>query len=224
MFDAWQPQIRKLALTSWGEGRRVIAVAGVAPGSGVSTLCRGLADYAARAGKKTVLVDLSEHLRLSQSDWPSCEGPGEAFPVGQSGFDVKSASENGNGPSITNIARLRHIIETSTANYDCVVVDIAPINELGTRIADGAAAAAACGQVYIVALAGQIDRASFASCLNLLSASGVVLRGLVLNDRFNPTLAAEMAREAERLRVLSPRLSRWLARKALANRFLSERA
>ena len=224
MFDAWQPQIRKIALTSWGAGRRVIAVAGVAPGSGVSTLCRGLAEYASRAGKKTLLVDLSEPLEIRAGAEPRHAGQiGDVVP-NPAGFDLKRAPDDGSGASLTNSAYLREIIEGNTTPYDCVVVDIPPISEIGTRAADGAAASAACGEIYLITLAGQIDRASFASCLNLLAASSVRLAGLVLNDRYNPTLAAEMAREAGRLRVVSPKLSRWLARKALASRFLSERA
>jgi hypothetical protein len=59
--------------------------------------------------------------------------------------------------------------------------------------------------------------------MSLLEASRIELAGLILNDRFNPTLAAELAREAGRLRIVAPRMSRWLARKALGSRFLSER-
>ncbi len=224
LFDAWQPQIRKLALTGWGEGRTLLAIAGAVPDCGVTTLCRGLARYAVQAGRRTVLLSFAEPLpdaRASGLPPPPSSPDPQPDPEG---FDVLRCALEAGGASITDIAQLRAMVETACAAYGCVVADIAPINELGMRCADGAAAAAACKRIFLVAPAGRIDTSGFLACLNLLASSRVELAGVIVNDRFNPTLAAEMAREARRLRFVSPRLSRWLARKALASRFLSDRA
>ena len=221
-MEAWQPQIRKLALTNWGEGQRVFAVAGVDAQSGVSTLCEGLASFAARSGQRTVLLDMSRPIGSAADGWRlDCE-PGSLMRRDPAGFDRLAVAGEMDGRSVTDITRLRRGIDQLGA-FDSIVVDIAPLREIGTRAVDGPAAAAACGRIHVVALAGQIDRAAFASAMSLLEASRIELAGLILNDRFNPTLAAELAREAGRLRIVAPRLSRWLARKALGSRFLSER-
>lgn len=223
MIEAWQPQIRKLALTSWGEGERVIAVAGVDGQSGVSTLCEGLAAFAARSGRRTALLDMAQPLAAATGGWRLDSAPASLIRHDPAGFDRLLVAGETDGRSVTDIARLRHGMEEHLGGYDTIVADIAPLREIGTRAADGPAAAAACGRIYLVALAGQIDRSAFASTMSLLDASRIALAGLILNDRWNPTLAAELAREAGRLRIVAPRLSRWLARKALGSRFLSER-
>jgi hypothetical protein len=223
MTGDWQPEIRKLALTSWGEGQRIIAVAGVEPLSGVSTLCEGLAAFAARSGRRTVLLEMARPLTAAASGWRLDAEPGGLTERDAAGFDRLAVAGASDGRSVTDIARLRRGMDEHLAGFDTIVADIAPLRDIGTRAVDGPAAAAACGRIYLVALAGQIDRAAFAATMSLLDASRITLAGLILNDRANPTLAAELAREAGRLRILAPRLSRWLARKALESRFLSER-
>ncbi len=222
MVDAWQPQIRSLALTNWGQGQRIIAVAGVDAQSGVSTLCAGLAAFAARSGQRTLLLQLSRPIAEAADGWRLDSEPAKAALPDAGGFDCLPAACHANGLSLTDISSLRRGLD-QLGKYDTIVADIAPLREIGTRAVDGAAAAAACRRIYLVALAGQIDRTAFASAMNLLDASRIELAGLILNDRFNPTLAAELAREAGRLRIVAPRLSRWLAGKALRSRFLSER-
>lgn len=222
MLDAWQPQIRKLALTNWGEGQRIIALAGIDAQSGVSTLCGELAAFSARSGRRTALLDVARPVARAAQGWRLDTAPDDATTRDDAGFDRIAVACAEDGQSLSDIGRLRGGIDQLGA-YDTLVVDIAPLREIGTRAVDGPAAAAACGRIYLVPLAGQIDRAALASTVSLLDASKIELAGLILNDRFNPSLAAEMAREAQRLRIISPRLSRWLARKAYSSRFLSER-
>jgi len=223
MAEAWQAQIRKLALTSWGNGQRLIALTGVEAQSGVSTLCEGVAAFAARSGRRTVLLDMARPIEAAITAWQPETPPDGVVMHDAAGFDRLMLAAGRDGCSLSDTGQLQRGIEDHLGGYDTIVADIAPLHEIGTRAVDGPAAAAACGSVYLVVLAGRIDRAAFTSTLSLLEASRIELAGLILNDRFNATLAAEMAREAGRLRFIAPRLSRWLARKALSSRFLSER-
>jgi hypothetical protein len=222
MLDPWQPLVRKLALTNWGEGQRMTALAGIDEQSGVSTLCAELAAFSARSGRRTALLEMARPIDQASEGWRLDTAPDKAIARDDAGFDRIAIACAEDGQSLSDISLLRSGIE-QLGGYDTLVADVAPLREIGTRAVDGPAAAAACGRIYLVPLAGQIDRAALASTVGLLNASHIELAGLILNDRFNPSLAAELAREAERLRIISPRLSRWLARKAYSSRFLSER-
>ena len=123
--------------------------------------------------------------------------------------------------SFNNVEQMRLLLNDELADYQAIILDLPPIlDDQPNRINPLATMAAADG-AYLVCLAGKVDRASISRTRSLLQQSGVSMLGVVVNDSENPTLGAELAREARRLRGILPALSRWLERKALASNMLN---
>jgi Mrp family chromosome partitioning ATPase len=87
-----------------------------------------------------------------------------------------------------------------------VVVDAPALLERGHGALPGAVAAAAAEATLLVVLAGRTAASSLREARAALDGAGARLAGVAMNDRDNPRLAAEMARQARRLARFAPRL------------------
>ncbi|MEZ5843429.1 MAG: hypothetical protein R3D27_06790 [Hyphomicrobiaceae bacterium] len=120
-----------------------------------------------------------------------------------------------------NVEEMRKLLHVELAAYQAIVIDLPPVlDESDDHINPLAAMAAADGS-FLLCMAGRIDRSSLARTMTLVKQSGVELLGIVVNDAENPSLGAELAREARRIERILPRFSRWLQRKALAAGFIN---
>jgi hypothetical protein len=131
---------------------------------------------------------------------------------------------NPSGPlraPFNNVEQMRQLFHQELAHYTAVVVDLPSILGDHQQRINPLAPAAACDGVYVLCMAGIVDNDALTAAMKLLRQSAVNILGVVVNDAENPSLGAEIAREARRVSRLTPGLSRWLERKALAVKFLN---
>ena len=70
-------------------------------------------------------------------------------------------------------------------------------------------------------LAGKTTQSAVIQARRRLDAANVRLIGAVVNDCYNPTLAAEMERECKRLDRWAPRIAGWLKRRVMDSPLLN---
>ena len=132
MIDDWSRTAEQLMLATIESKIRVLAVTSPISGAGVTTVARGLAATFARAGRTTLLIDLSGSVRGGdQQGW--C--PGEAVPA-----DAITTDENGLAvmtvvPSeasralFGNVALLTQAFQTDLAAYASIILDLPAIDD-----------------------------------------------------------------------------------------------
>jgi Mrp family chromosome partitioning ATPase len=203
-------------------GVRIIGIASAEAGAGVSLIARGLAETYARAGMRTLLLDLSRSGGGPATWAPSRSAAAEAVERDAVGFDrITGSAAPTTRPLFNNLALLRQAYADELSEYGTIVVDLPPVLHDGADLINGAAAALACDGVVLVCPTGRMSRTRLAQASGALRGAHVKLLGTVLNEQHAPTLGREIAREAARLQRISPRLARWIGRQALASEFLN---
>lgn len=204
-----------------GSGVRTLAVTAPEGGEGVTTLARALAERAAAVGIQTLYIDFN----LNRPMIPGGSGLESEdtdqtliLPTGSAGLDVVPApTRAANLLTLRDPARLRTALAGELAGYDLIVFDTSPVNAANRGNIPAEAVAAACDATLLVVLSGRTRTAAAQAAAERLRTAGARLTGIVMNDRFAPTLADELCREAARLGRwlpgLSGRLQRWLRRR-----------
>ena len=199
-----------------GRGAHTLAVTGSQPDAGSAELAFDIAAAGAGFGKRVLLV--RAHLN----------GPGTVRQgdIGIGLDDVRAASKPAANmlwtldvPAGTSLHALLNDgqgLPAASAEwlgfFDSVVFDCPPFEGPQPALYTPMTASAA-EAVLLVALPGAMARGGMEEVLKWLTESGAVVSALVLNDRFNPTLAQEMIREANRLRRIAPGIVRFITRK-----------
>lgn len=227
MSDRWTSHVERIVFATFARGVRVIGVTGARPESGVSSVCRCIAEAVTRTGRKTLLLDLSGRpdpgpAAVSAAWRPGEGGAGQSIRPEPGGYDRLAATfDAGSRGLFNNIDRLRRALGEDLSQYEAIVVDLPSVPVADQDRLNGAAVAAACDAVVLVCVAGEVSREQVSASLDALANAQAQLLGTVLNDMRNPTLGAEIAREAARFRRYLPRLSGWVERKALASVLLN---
>lgn len=207
-----------------GRGLRSLAVTAAGPGEGVTTLARALAERAAAVGVRTLYVDFN--LRN-----PMVPGGSGAFlaedvavenavlPTLVDALHVMPAPTRAANPlALRDSARLRAALDNLLAEYAFIVFDTSPLNVTNGGNIPAEAVAAACDGVVLVVLAERTTAGAAGAATARLRRAGAQVIGVVMNDRFAPTLADELCREIGRFDRLAPGLVRrvqgWIKRKA----------
>lgn len=199
-----------------GRGARTLAVTGSQPDAGSSALAFDIAAAGAAFGKRVLLV----RAHFTEA--------GDAIPagLGTGPEDIRAASRSEahmlwtlDVPSGTRLhallndgQRLAEACAQWLADFDSIVFDCPPF-ETEQPVIYTPLTASAAEAVILVTMPGAVARSGIEEVLKWLTESGAVVSALVLNDRFNPTLAQEMIREANRLGRILPGLVRYLTRK-----------
>lgn len=225
MVECWTPMVERIVFATFKRGKRILAVTSPRPAAGVTSLCEQLARVTALTGTRTLLVDMTRQAEatIPESVWQPCKGnAGQSIVRDSAGFDRLAARfTQADRFAFGNVDRLRQSFAEDLAAYEAVIVDARPVPTIETAYINGAAAAAACDATIVLCMSGQVARSDLLECQDALANAQVNLLGVVLNEMQNPTLGAELAREARRLHKILPRFSNWLQRKALANAFLN---
>ena len=179
-----------------------------------------------KTSKSVLLADFSRvaEAELATLPWqPGQDGTARAIVRDEKGFDRLTARFDSDARFLfNNVERLRWTLKEDCSHYGAIVVDLPEVPSRFQDRLNGAAIAAACETVLLVALTGQITQTALQESIDdVLSSAGASLGGLVLNDRCSPSLGHEFAREARRLARIAPGLSRRLEAFALKNRFLN---
>jgi Mrp family chromosome partitioning ATPase len=225
-LSPWHEEVQRIRLATFGRGIRLAGFTSPRAKSGVSSLCTALASVTAASGLRTLLVDLSEAPGEAENAVPWLPGSGGALvaipPGGSSPYDKLTARLTpGNRDLFNNSAQLRRTLMDELAEYAAVIVDLAPLKPRFPGAIDATSAAAACGNVYLVCLTGEVTKTEVSDGVARLHSAGVEVLGFILNDAANPTLGAELAREVLRFKRLAPQFTASLASKLLASPFLN---
>lgn len=200
--------VESIFQASVGAGARVVAVIGVEEGDGASACAGALAERSALAGLRTLLVDASDNKRGSAPNW-------EPAPDNIGWFNLSGQDED---PfRLRSPETLARLWDEAHKDWDTVIIDCAPAIEHREHLAPGRITARSADSVILVCLGGRTTKASIEAAKAALGPANII--GVVVNGRDQPTVGAELAREAGRLSRF-PGLSRWLAERALRSKAL----
>jgi Mrp family chromosome partitioning ATPase len=209
MAATYRDEVQKLLLTTIGNGEKVVAVTAAQPQSGVTTLCRALAAASAASGIRTLLLDLARPVASGHivPPWlPGFMNVRHAISLDPLGFDLLTAVTTVKTRELFNTpAALRAILRGELTEYDAIVVDIAPLRPVVPRAVDALCAAASCDSVFLLFVANRDTRQQVIEAREALTQAGVQLAGVIVNDMENPSLGAELARQALRWKRFAPR-------------------
>ena len=200
-----------------GQGARIIGLAGVDHDNGASTIARALARRGCAGGQRVLLVDAS---------FVSCSertvAPPSATAEGFHKVDLRPTVDV--ALPMRDLSRLRRTLHDWLKSYDMIIVDMAPPLPDPKYPLPATVVSKACDATLLVCLTGRVTQGDLELAAGALRNAGAPLAGVIVNHREQPTLGAEMAREAERLRRIAPRLVARLQRQVEANKFLNVHA
>ena len=216
-IDPASPPIEAIHQFAQARQARVIGLVGVERDCGVSLIAQALAMRCVMAGKRALLVDATGA--------PIETGPCEPLRRDARGFDrLKLRPLREDLLAMRDIARLRETLRQAYGDYDMVVVDAPAVREAAASALPATIIGGACDALFIVCLTGAVTRTLLEDATATLRSAQAPLAGLVLNRREQPTLGAEIAREARRFRRRAPRLSARIETWASASNILDVHA
>lgn len=214
--DSLDSAARRAFSATIGRGAFSVAVTGISPAADAATFAGAIAAAGAAFGRAILLVRVA--------------------PIG-GGFAGANCAEANLLDAVTETARQDdgvfrfvilpgsplHCVMNDTkklgeslgslrGRFDSVVIDCPSWGTPDPPIHTPLAAAAA-DMVLLVATPATTARHTFDSVRKWLAESGAELTAIVLNDRFNPTLAQELTREIGRIAVFAPWLANFVRRR-----------
>lgn len=203
-LDPSDREVEALWLSVADSGAKSLAVVAAKAGEGTTSLAEALTRRAALGGRRALYVDLSgSHAAAGLGLAPDAILPGERPGIGVLAFPSDASALAWRDP-----ARLAQQVAAWQAEWDMVVFDTAPLLAEGGQGVPPASVAAAAEATILLVLAGRTSAADVREARQRLDRARAKLIGTVLNDRDNPSLLAEMEREAGRLDRFAPGLVR----------------
>lgn len=194
-----------------GRGAASLAVVGVAPEAEAGLFAEAVAAAGAAFGRRILL------LRTLAAGGEILDGEAEAIAAaagraaaGHFVLDVAAGCELHR--IVNDTRRLRAVLEGLRTRFDAVVLDCPPFGAVEPALYTPLAAAAT-EAVLLVALPAVTPGHVFDAVQKWLAESGASIAAVALNDRFNPTLAQELVREAERAQRFAPFLPDFVRRR-----------
>ena len=204
--DPHDAEIESLWLAVSAAGARSIAVVAANPGEGTTSLAEALTRRAALGGRRALFVDVSGG-RLAGAGGLGL-APDTILPGEHPGIGVMAKVSQDAATAWRDPARLAAQVGAWAPDWDHVVFDTAPLLSAGTAGVPPLSVAAAAEGTILLVLAGRTAASDVREAHQRLERARAHLIGTVLNDRDNPSLLAEMEREAGRLERLAPGLVR----------------
>src|SRR5829696_5691471 len=172
MFESWVRPVEQIVLSSVQKGHRIIGFTAPEGSSGVSTLATATAEVCAHSGFRTLLVDFTFRAAENaiRSGWlPGATPPNQSICHGARGFDYIDVQPNSfNQFAFNNVAALRKDLD-ELIEYEKIVIDLPPANEVSSKGINPAAAAAGCDAVFLVCALGRLTQAPLRYALELAS-------------------------------------------------------
>ncbi|MDX1736854.1 MAG: hypothetical protein R3261_01360 [Alphaproteobacteria bacterium] len=224
-FPIEYSEVAQLYRQTISQGLKVIAIASMESGEGTTLLARTLAERSASTGQKTLLVDinianpqLDQIYSISRQDWH----PGDLsnLPVQKTGVEnlhvLASPTTNASRWEFRDLGHLSKLIETLRGEFDQVIFDTSPLGRCNQWNIPSDGLCSCTDGTLLCVLTGVTSENKIRDAVALLKTVNARLHGAVLNDRYAPSLLAELIRETARLERLFPRISAKL-RKLLRN-------
>lgn len=228
-----EPELDALYRQTVGHDQQVISVTQASPGEGSTTCAVALARRAAAAGRTVVLVDanvlrpdLTESLSLPRTHWLPGDGSarGAMYHVPDLGVSILPAPNVADPLAFRESATLRRTFNSDLEEFDLVVVDTSPVNEPNCNAIPPEVVAAASTATVLVILAGVTSEQSVTRAIGRLTQSGGTVAGAVINDRFNPTLVAELRRHSRFFSKIAPGLTESMLRRVESSPWFADHA
>ena len=225
MIDDWSRTAEQVMLSIIESKARVLAITSAIPAAGVSTVAEGLATAFAQSGRKALLIDMTGTVDsgAGADSW----APGEPLAtdavhiVSENLSRLRVVPTSANRALFGNVELFQKAFQRDLASYAHIILDLPAVLETEAARLNPAAAARAADAVILVGLTGLTNRAELAEATQALRQVGANVAGLVLNDQYCATLGEEIADVSySRLGQIAPRAAHWIARKALASRYL----
>lgn len=223
-FDPASQAIEAIHQFANAKSARIIGIIGVDHDSGVSAAAAALANRYARGRKRALLIDASGLASASQksSDKHIIASALIADPLGYSRVSLRPCTDE--LLPMRDIERIKKILNDNFKNFDVVIIDTPPAHDVNGHALPATIVANACDIVLLLCVTANVTRSLIEEACAKLRAVNAPLSGVIINRREQPTLGAEIAREARRFKRYFPKSSAKLERSALASVFLNVHA
>ncbi len=173
----------------------VIGITSAQPSEGKSTVSINLAYTLAELGKRVLLIDgdmrrPSIHMNMGRALAPGLSevlmGKDQLknviFPykshTGETSFELISGGDYPENPSeLLNSGRFRKLIEVVSTAYDCVIIDLPPVN----AVVDAVSVSKCTDGLIVVIRENHCPRGVLASCIDQLTYAKANILGFVMN-------------------------------------------
>ena len=202
---SWTRQIEQAMLAIINANLRIVGITSPESGAGVSVVSRLLAASFGRAGRKTLLVSLSRPVTSSSNAWsPGQSKASDFITTDIHGFDVLDCAPTRQTRARFNHAdQIREVFGDELKQYDMVLVDLPPINELSGDTINSVAASVACDAVVMVCAIGDTSRPDLRRAQKLLRQAGAQVLGSITNRPVDRALEEVPAWLAKALAILT---------------------
>jgi Mrp family chromosome partitioning ATPase len=223
-FDPATQAVEAIHQFTNAQAARVIGLVGVDHDSGVTSASEALATRYARGRKRVLLLDACG---LASASPQECD---EQIAASSPVDDPKGFSRVSICPSadellpMRDIAKLRKILREDFHDYDIIIIDTPPAHDVNGHALPATIVANACDTVLLVCVTAEVTRTLIEEACANLRAVNAPLAGVIVNRREQPTLGAEIAREARRFKKYFPVTSAKIERRALASVILNVHA
>lgn len=216
--------LERLYLTTLGSGIKTLAVAGVEPGAGCTTLAMALAQRHLLAHHSVLYVELnslapsmSAICQLDQNDVATTPMLVTSSVTDAVVTGVLAPQDKLHIVELRQPQTLKRYIEEMGQGFDAMVIDCAPLcghTDEESALAVPADIVARVTDNTILVIKGGVTKAPLLKrALSLMKAQNVAPTAIAVNQQHNPSLGQELIREAERLKPYLPKVSRWLTQK-----------
>lgn len=213
-------EVEQIYADIWTSHYRSVAITSANSQEGVTTLAVALTQRNLLAGHSTLLVDLNlYHPSFKSTQTLENKKGSELLQLPQlvsgdedniSLMGVVAPQDRASIMQLRKPGVLENCLEEWHENYDTVIIDALPVNRVNGNNIPAERIAAACDATVMVVRAGHTREAMVSKAIGKLNRAKAHLAGCVINDRDNPSLKAELIREARRIEGVLPRLSKKL--------------
>jgi hypothetical protein len=207
------------------------------PGRSSSVCAREVAEIAARAGRVTLLIDLTDPTdllgpRLS-GYFSTGVGSDSSIKRNNEGMEVIPRQERGESEprysvyvgifalSLLDAGRARERLAGFFPQYDLAILNLPPLLDAPIHSINPIAVGAACDQVFLVCQRGRLRRDRFLRATEMARSGGCDLAGIINDESSYTSPGREIAGLARRLAIVSPGLAKTAERYLLASALLN---
>ena len=114
------------------------------------------------------------------------------------------------------------MIRNELSHYDQVIVDLAPMPDIGEAAVPAGIGASACDAVILVCRTYAVTQSEVEQAVKSLADNEAKIAGLVMNDQNAPTVGQELIREFERISWMLPKgVQEFVERKIASTKVLN---
>lgn len=225
-------EVEDIYAKTLGAGLSTLAIAAAEDGEGVSTLSYALARRCAAMGRKTLLVDFNrrqpsvgQRLAILTSGWlpgePSAQD--NIVQLSRTGLSILPApTDDTDWLTARDTSTLNRCFQQWRERFDCIVADTSPLTVRNQENFPPESVCASCDGTVLVVLTGRTSETRVLEARHKLADANARLAGVVLNDRYAPSLADELLRETRRFDKPMPGLMNKLRAMIRRSTFLNQ--